>query len=169
MKDENGGLLNQFLTFMLGEEVFALDIASVREVLEITDITKVPRMPDFMQGVINLRGHAVPVVDMRIKFGMAEGERTVDTCIIITEVDTGEEATLMGALVDSVREVLELPGETLESPPKMGLAVDSSFIKGMGKQNDSFVMILDIDRILSARDLEAIAPMDKSAGMDNAA
>ena len=95
----------QYLTFRLGEEVFALDIAQVREVLDYTAITRVPRMPEFMRGVINLRGSVVPVVDLRLKFGMAMTERTVNTCIIIAEVAIGGERTLLGALADSVQEV----------------------------------------------------------------
>src|SRR5574342_727501 len=98
----------QYLTFKLGDEVFALDITKVREVLDFTAITKVPRTPDFMRGVINLRGSVVPVVDLRLKFGMKATEKTVNTCIIITEVTVDSETTVLGALADSVQEVIEL-------------------------------------------------------------
>ena len=104
------------LTFRLGEEVFALDIAQVREVLDYTQITRVPRMPQFMRGVINLRGSVVPVVDLRLKFGMAATERTVNTCIIIAEVLLGGERTLLGALADSVQEVIDLEAGQIEPP-----------------------------------------------------
>src|SRR5512136_522297 len=98
----------QYLTFKLDEEVFALDIGKVREVLDFTTVTKVPRTPEFMRGVINLRGSVVPVVDLRLKFGMAVTEKTVNTCVIITEINVDEETTLVGALADSVQEVIDL-------------------------------------------------------------
>jgi len=98
----------QFLTFKLGEEVFALDITKVREVLDFTTVTKVPRTPEFMRGVINLRGSVVPVVDLRLKFGMSRTENTVNTCVIIAEVAVDGERMVLGALPDSVQEVLDL-------------------------------------------------------------
>ncbi len=145
--------LNQFLTFTLGKEIFALDIGTVREVLELPVITRIPRTPDFMRGVINLRGHAVPVVDMRMKFGMTQVEDTVDTCIIIVEIQDGGEVTVMGALVDSVREVFEMPPEAVEPAPKMGAAIKADYIRGMGRQGEEFVIILDIAKVFSAEEL----------------
>ncbi|MEF2229513.1 MAG: chemotaxis protein CheW [Pseudodesulfovibrio sp.] len=145
--------INQFLTFTLGKEIFALDIGTVREVLELTSITKIPRTPGFMRGVINLRGHAVPVVDMRLKLGMSKGEDTVDTCIIIVEIEFDGEFTVMGALVDSVREVFEMTPDTIEAAPKMGAAINAEYIKGMGRQNDKFIIIIDINKIFSAEEL----------------
>lgn len=150
--------LSQYLTFTLREELFALNIGSVKEVLEHTKITKVPRTPKFMKGVINLRGHAVPIVDMRLKFGMSEGEITVNTCIIIVEVGAGQgEIVQIGALVDSVREVIEMKENEVEPPPKMGLSVDTDFIRGMAKQDDDFVLILDVEKIFSADELAAVS------------
>lgn len=145
--------INQFLTFTLGKEIFALDIGTVREVLELTSITKIPRTPEFMRGVINLRGHAVPVVDMRLKLGMSKGEDTVDTCIIIVEIEFDGEFTVMGALVDSVREVFEMTPDTIEPAPKMGAAINAEYIKGMGRQNQQFIIIIDINKIFSAEEL----------------
>ena len=145
--------LNQFLTFTLGKEIFALDIGTVREVLELPAITHIPRTPEFMRGVINLRGHAVPVVDMRMKFGMSRVEDTVDTCIIIVELLAGDDVTVMGALVDSVREVFEMPPEAVEPAPKMGAAIKADYIRGMGRQGDEFVIILDIGKVFSAEEL----------------
>lgn len=145
--------INQFLTFTLGKEIFALDIGTVREVLELTSITKIPRTPEFMRGVINLRGHAVPVVDMRLKLGMSKGADTVDTCIIIVEIEFDGEFTVMGALVDSVREVFEMTPDTIEAAPKMGAAINAEYIKGMGRQNDQFIIIIDINKIFSAEEL----------------
>ncbi|WP_035104131.1 chemotaxis protein CheW [Desulfohalovibrio reitneri] len=147
---------SQYLTFTLADEIFALDIASVREVLELIAITRIPRTPAFMRGVINLRGHAVPVVDMRRKFGLDETEDTVNTCIIIVEVDVEGESTQIGALVDSVREVVEMPPDTIEPAPRMGAAINTEFIRGMGKQDGDFVIILDIDRVLSPEELAMV-------------
>ncbi len=146
---------SQHLTFVLGKEIFAISIGSVREVLELTKITKIPRTPDYMRGVINLRGHAVPVVDMRRKFGMAPAETTVDTCIIIVEVDGGEDRVVIGGLVDAVREVFEIPAEAMEPPPRMGAAVKVDYIRGMTRQDEEFVIILDIDKVFSAEELAA--------------
>lgn len=144
---------NQYLTFELAQEIFALDIGSVREVLELTTITRIPRTPEFMRGVINLRGHAVPVVDMRLKFGLPRTEATVNTCIIIVEVLVEGEETVLGALVDSVREVYEMDPEVIEPAPRMGTSIDTRFIRGMGKQDANFVIILDIDKVFSADEL----------------
>jgi len=141
----------QYLTFKLEDEVFALDIAKVREVLEYTTITKVPRTPDFMCGVINLRGGVVPVVNMRLKFGMPDAEKTVNTCIIITEVTIDGEITVLGALADSVQEVMDLEPDQIEPAPKIGTKLDTDFIKGMGKHDNKFIMILDIDKVFFRR------------------
>ncbi len=143
----------QYLTFRLGEEVFALDISKVREVLDYTTTTKVPRTPEFMRGVINLRGSVVPVVDLRLKFGMPKTEKTVSTCIIIVEVTIDDETTVLGALADSVQEVMDLAPANIEPAPKIGTRLDTSFIKGMGKRDGSFVIILDIDRVFSVSEL----------------
>jgi len=139
----------QYLTFKLGEEVFALDVANVREILEFIPITKVPRTPDFMTGVINLRGSVVPVTDMRLKFGMSKTEKTVNTCIIVVEVNMDGDTAVLGALVDSVQEVFEMEAEQIEPPPRLGLGMKVELIKGMGKRDNGFVIILDIDKVFS--------------------
>ena len=159
MSEEQTIDTNQYLTFTLDKEIFALDIGTIREVLEMTAITRIPRTPEYMCGVINLRGHAVPVVDMRLKLNMSKGEVTVDTCIIIVEVAFDGDTTIMGAMVDSVREVSEMPPDTIEPAPKMGAAVDSKFIRGMGRQGDDFVIILDVNRIFSAEELAMVKDM----------
>ena len=146
----------QYLTFKLDDEVFALDITKVREVLDFTTVTKVPRTPDFMRGVINLRGSVVPVVDLRLKFGMTKTEKTVNTCIIIVEVNVDNETTILGALADSVQEVMDLGSDHIEPAPKIGTKLNTEFIKGMGKHNDGFVIILDIDRVFSTDELAGI-------------
>ena len=148
----------QLLTFTLGDEVFGVDISQIREVLEYTDMTVIPQMPAFMRGVINLRGHVVPVVDLRRKFGMTEVERTVNTCVIIVEVAMGDEGetTVLGALVDSVQEVMNLEGDQIEPPPKIGINLNTEFIRGMGKQGEQFVIILDADKVFSSDEMAAL-------------
>lgn len=146
----------QYLTFKLGEELFALDITKVREVLDFTLVTKVPRTPEFMRGVINLRGSVVPVVDLRLKFGMQKTEQTVNTCIIISEVTVDGDTTILGALADSVQEVIDLGPENIAPAPRIGTKLRTEFIKGIGKQNDRFVILLDIDRVFSVDDLSLV-------------
>jgi purine-binding chemotaxis protein CheW len=146
---------NQYLTFNLDNEVFGLAILKVREVLDFTSITRVPQTPAYMRGVINLRGSVVPVMDLRLKFNMAQTEKTVNTCIIITEVELNGELVVLGALADSVQEVVDLDASQIEPPPHMGTRLRTDFIKGMGKHGDGFIIVLDIDRVFSAEDLAA--------------
>lgn len=143
----------QYLTFKLADEVFALDVAKVREILELTNITKVPQTPDFMRGVINLRGSVVPVIDMRLKFSMSETEQTVNTCIIVVEISLDGDITVLGALADSVQEVVEMEPASIEPAPHIGTKMNTDFIKGMGKVDSRFVMILDIDKVFSSDEL----------------
>ncbi|WP_035104239.1 chemotaxis protein CheW [Desulfohalovibrio reitneri] len=153
----------QYLTFTLDQEGFGLDISTVREVLELTDITRIPRTPEFMRGVINLRGHAVPVMDLRRKFGLEPAEDTVNTCIIIVEVDMEGQQVVLGALADSVREVVDIPDEAIDPPPKMGAAIRTDFILGMGKMGEEFILLLDIDRVFSAEELAVAAEVREEA------
>lgn len=146
----------QFLTFTLAEEVFAVDVARVREILEMPSITKVPQVPDFMRGVINLRGCVVPVIDLRLKFGMEETDQTVNTCIIVVEVNMDGENIVLGALADSVQEVIEMEPSQIEAAPHIGTHLRTEFLKGMGKHNERFVMILDIDKVFSGTELAAV-------------
>ena len=139
----------QYLTFKLDNEVFALDVATVREVLDFTIIAKIPRTPEFMRGVINLRGSVVPVVDLRLAFGMSATQKTVSTCIIVMEVRLGNETAIMGALADSVEEVIDLEPDQIEPAPNIGTSIRIDFIRGMGKRDSHFLMILDIDRVFS--------------------
>jgi len=157
MADIEMDSVRQYLSFVLDEELYALDIAKVREVLELQSVTRIPRTPDYMCGVINLRGHAVPVVDLRLKFGIAGTGHTVDTCIIIVEVGMEGERVVLGALADSVREVFELSGEDISPAPKMGTGIRSDFIHGMAKFGERFIMILDIDKVFSLEELVAVA------------
>jgi len=148
--------MSQYLTFTLGNEGYAFEIFRVREVLDYTTITKVPGVPDFISGVINLRGNVVPIIDLRLKFGMQSVERTVNTCIVIVDVELDGEPTTMGALADSVEKVIDLDETQKEPPPKFGSKLKTKFIKGMGKNDDKFLIILDIDKIFSSDELAMI-------------
>src|SRR5208283_3522812 len=154
--------IRQYLTFQLGDEIFGLDVSNVREILEFTTVTKVPKTPEYMRGVINLRGSVVPVLDMRLKFGMSITEKTVNTCIIVVEVFFEDESTIIGALVDSVQEVLELEPDRIEPAPKIGTQLKTEFIKGMGKRDDHFIIILNIDKVFSSEELATA--LDKGMG-----
>ncbi|MDT8445441.1 MAG: chemotaxis protein CheW [bacterium] len=146
----------QYLSFTLEAEVYALEIAKVREVLEQGKLTKIPQAPPFMRGVINLRGAVVPVVDLKQKFGMGPTVQTVNTCIIIVEIEVDGEWLLLGALADSVREVIELEADQIEPPPSIGTRLKTEFIKGMGKQDDHFLIILDLDRVFSLEEMSQV-------------
>lgn len=124
--------------------------------LDFPAITKVPRMPDFMSGVINLRGSVVPVVDLRLKFGMTKTEKTVNSCVIIVETTVDNETTVLGALADSVQEVVEMAPGLIEPAPQIGTRLQMEYIKGMGKQNDRFIIILDIDKVFSTDELSLV-------------
>ena len=156
MAEVKGSQNHQYLTFKLDEEVFALGIDKVREVLDYTSVTKVPQTPDFMRGVINLRGSVVPVVDMRLKFGMAKTEKTVNTCIIIVEIHLEGESAVLGALADSVQEVLDLEPNQIEPAPKIGTKLRTDFISGMGRRGEQFIIILEIDKVFSGEELSAV-------------
>lgn len=147
---------NQYLTFKLDGEIFALAIGKVREVLDFTTVTRVPQTPGYMRGVINLRGSVVPVMDLRLKFGLAKTEKTVNTCIIIAEIELDGETTILGALADSVQEVLDLESDQIEPPPRIGTKLRTEFIKGMGKHGEEFIIILDIDKVFTADELSAV-------------
>ncbi|HIJ94800.1 MAG TPA: chemotaxis protein CheW [Desulfuromonadales bacterium] len=146
----------QYLTFTLADEIFAVDVARVREILEMPGITKVPQVPDFMLGVINLRGCVVPVIDLRQKFGMQKTDQTVNTCIIVVEIAMEGESTVLGSLADSVQEVIEMEPSQIEAAPHIGTNLKIDFIKGMGKHDGRFVTILDIDKVFSSFELATV-------------
>ncbi len=153
----------QYLTFRLSEEIYALEITKVREVLDNIKITKVPQTPKFVKGIINLRGGVVPVVDLRLKFGMEETQQTVDTCIIIVEITIDGDISMLGALADKVQEVVEIDNAEIMPPPKIGLRLNTDFIRGMGKQKDEFIIILDIEKVFSLDELELV---QATSGLD---
>jgi purine-binding chemotaxis protein CheW len=156
----------QYLSFKLEEEVYALDIGRVREVLDFTSATTIPKTPDYLRGIINIRGSVVPVVDLRLKFGMTETVNTVDTCIIIVETMYDDEHILIGALADSVKEVFELSSDQIEPPPRIGIKLDVDFIKGMGKHEDGFIIILDCDNVFSKGEVAAVSQAATSLKTD---
>ena len=155
----------QYLTFTLRNEDFAIEISKVREVLDVTTLTKIPRMPDYLSGVINLRGNVVPVMDLGQKLGMGTIDHSKNTCIIIAEIEVDGSLVEMGVLTDSVQMVLDLQPEDIESVPKMGTNLNTEFIKGMGRQGERFLIILDIDIILASEGQAALRDMDLEAGM----
>ncbi len=159
--------VKQYLSFKLGDEVFAVDVAQVREILELAPITRMPKTPDFMRGVINVRGSVVPVVDMRLKFDMPVGEDTINTCIVVMEVGIGGETTVLGALADSVQEVADFSSEDIEPAPKIGTLLNVDFIRGIGKHGEEFVTILDIDRIFSESDLAGVVEAGGAASAES--
>ena len=142
-----------YLTFKLDQEMFAIDVAQVREILDLAPITKMPQAPDYMRGVINVRGSVVPVVDMRRKFGLADAQSTVNTRIIVMELTQAEETMVIGAMADSVHDVVEMEPDQIEDPPRIGTRWRTELIKGIGKQEGQFTILLDIDRIFSTDEL----------------
>jgi purine-binding chemotaxis protein CheW len=155
MSAEQISEMRQYLTFKLGNEVFGIDVAKVREILDFTTITEIPRTPEFMSGVINLRGNVVPVVDLRLCFQMSKTVRTRNTCIVVVEVLLESESTVIGALADSVEEVIDMEPDQIKPAPKIGTQIRTDFIKGMGTRDNQFIMILDIDRVFSVEQLVA--------------
>jgi len=143
----------EYLTFKLDGDEFAVDVLKSREIVDLKSVTKVPQSPDFMLGVINLRGSVVPVIDLRLKFGMEKAEETQSTSIVVMDVVVGGDTIIVGAMVDSVEEVMELDDSQIEPAPRIGTRLNTEFIKGMGKQNDQFLIILDIDRVFSSDEL----------------
>lgn len=147
METEEIASAHQYLTFILDGEVYALEINQVREVLDVTEITRIPRMPEFMRGVINLRGCGVPVVDLRLMFGMPITNETLETCIVIMEMTIDGETTLIGAMADSVKEVLTLDPDKIQPGPKLGTRLKSEFIQGIGKNKADFIIILNMEKV----------------------
>mgnify|MGYP001183731417 CR=1 FL=1 len=153
----------QFLTFSLADDIFAIDVVMAKEVLDFSEVTRVPQTPDYMLGVINLRGSVVPVIDMRLKFGMEGAEKTRDSCIIVVEVNIDGEPITVGAMADSVREVMDMNENQIEPAPRIGTRLNTEFIRGMGNLGDKFVIILDINKVFSADDLEFARSVSEEA------
>ena len=145
--------IKSYLSFRLSEEIFAANVYKVLNILEMRTITKIQQAPDYMKGVINLRGNVLPVVDLRIKFGLPITEITVDTCIIVLNINLDGGSIMVGALVDAVKEVLELNDEDIEPAPSIGTKYNANFIQGMYRVNENFVMILNIDHVFNTDEL----------------
>jgi purine-binding chemotaxis protein CheW len=143
----------QYITFKLGDELFAIDVAQVREVLELSQITKVPTAPEYMRGVVNVRGQATPVVDLRLRFGLPKGADSVHTRVLVMELELDGEPTVLGGVADSVHEVIEIDPANIEAAPRIAMRWKAEFILGMGKRGDDFIIILDANAIFSSDDL----------------
>jgi purine-binding chemotaxis protein CheW len=153
----------KYLTFVLAQESYGLEILKVREIIGLMSITAVPRTPGFVKGVINLRGKVIPVVDLRLKFGMPEAAHTEETCIIVVQVGSIE----MGILVDKVSEVLNIQGQDIEDAPSFGAEVNTDFILGMGKANGKVTILLSIDKVLASSDMQALASLGETTATAN--
>jgi len=152
--------ISQYMTFKLGNELFAINVAQVREVLEVSTITRVPTAPDYMRGVVNVRGKSTPVVDMRLRFGLPVAPDTVSTRIIVMELQLDGETTVLGGIADSVHEVIELDPSNINPPPSIAMRWRTDFIQGMGRRGEDFVIILDVDAVFASDEL---ALVDKAA------
>lgn len=150
------GLAGKYLTFRLGEEDYGLEILKVQEIIGMQEITSIPRTPKFLKGVINLRGKVIPVVDLRLKFGMAEAEVSRKTCIIVVQLGQESGNVIMGIVVDEVSEVLEISGGEIEPAPSFGARLDNNFILGMAKIEKAVKILLDLEKILSQDELAVV-------------
>lgn len=156
-----------YITFRLGDELFAIPVAQVREVLDMSVITRVPKAPGYMRGVVNVRGSAIPVVDLRVKFGLSAVPDSVNTRIVVLELHLDGEAVVVGGIADSVHDVIELEPSQIEEPPRMAMRWRAELVLGMGRRGDEFVIILDIDKVFTLDDVAPIGPL--SAGASEAA
>jgi purine-binding chemotaxis protein CheW len=157
------GEAHQYLTFLLTGEMYAVGILNVKEIIEYGNLTEIPMMPAFIRGVINLRGAVVPVVDLSARFGHTQSEVGKRTCIVIVEVRQDENRHDLGIMVDAVSEVLEIPGSEIEPPPSFGAKIRAEFIAGMGKIGGKFVILLDIQRVLSVDEMAVLADVSGQA------
>ena len=155
---------SQYLTFSLGDEMFAVGILNVKEIIEYGHLTEIPMMPAFIRGVINLCGSVVPVIDLSARFGSKPTEVSRRTCIVIVEVDDAEMRHDIGIMVDAVSEVLDIPASEIEPPPSFGAKIRADFIFGMGKVAGKFVIILNINKVLSVEEIAAITSMADGTG-----
>lgn len=157
IKEQETAVRQQYLTFFLADEEYAVNIQKVKEIIEYLSVTKVPKVPRWIRGVINLRGNVVPVVDLAVRFGLDERPTTKTTCIVIVEVQQGSENTVMGVIADAVNQVIELNDQDIEEPPAFGTRVRLEYLAGMGKLGKKFALILNIDHVLSATELLTVA------------
>jgi purine-binding chemotaxis protein CheW len=163
-QEGNSGHIQQYLTFVLSGEVFAIGILSIKEIIEYTHLTAVPMTPEYVRGVINLRGAVVPVLDLSVRFGKQSSPVTKRTCIVIIEIDAGGEHHDIGVVVDTVNAVLDIPASEIEPPPSFGTRIRTDFIQGMAKVNGKFVILLDVNQILATEEMLALTEARESAG-----
>lgn len=150
-------LEGKYLTFRLADEAYGLEILKVQEIIGVMSITRIPKTPDFIRGVINLRGKVIPVVDLRLKFGLDKKDNSEKTCIIVVQVEkASENPVIMGIIVDEVSEVLDIKAEQIEPAPSFGVTVDTEFILGMGKASQKVIMLLDVDKVLSKHEIDTL-------------
>ncbi len=154
-------IANQYLSFLLDNELYGFNISSIREVLEYEQVTKVPGAVESILGIINVRGHVVPVTDLRKKLNIGEVKISLNTCIIISEIERNNEKVTMGVMVDAVQEVIEIDNDNIESAPTIGSRINTKFINGIGKINDKFIVLLDVKEIFSFEELEKINEVSK--------
>jgi purine-binding chemotaxis protein CheW len=145
-----------YITFKLGHELFAIDVDHVREVLEISRITNVPTAPAYMRGVVNVRGKAIPVVDLRLRFGLPKGTDTVNSRIVVLELDLEGETIVLGGLADSVHEVIEIEPANIDPPPQIAMRWRSEFIQGMARRGDEFIIVLDVNAVFCSEELALV-------------
>ncbi len=169
MEEMNTASSCQYVTFSLGEELFGVEVSRTREILSLTPVTKVPQTPEYLLGVINLRGKVVPVVDMRLKFGLPAAVETEDTCIIVVEVQLYGESIIVGALADAVREVSEIRSDQIEPPPRLSTRLKTEFINGMGKVGEQFLILLNIDKVFNSEELVQVEDMQECLAVGEAA
>ena len=154
----------KYLTFVLGQESYGVSVLKVREIIRLMDITAVPQMPNYVRGVINLRGKVVPVVDLRLKFGLPNAASTERTCIVVVQVKTASNAgALMGFIVDAVEEVLNIASDDVEPTPDFGTALETDYILGMAKVKGKVKTLLDIDHVLTAETLRQLVQTAQAA------
>ncbi|MEI7894596.1 MAG: chemotaxis protein CheW [Myxococcales bacterium] len=156
------GRTNQYLTFRLGPETYALDVGNAREIVEVSEVTKIPRTPPWIRGVINLRGTVVPVLDLKLKFDMGVTEKTVNTVVIIVELLLAGDPFVIGVLADAAQEVFELEAKHIEPPPKFGARVDTQYMRGLARRGDAIYIILDIERVFSGGDMSMAQQVSES-------
>jgi len=154
----------QFMTFKLGDELFAINVSQVREVLEVQQITKVPTAPAYMRGVVNVRGQAIPVVDLRQRFGLPSVPDNINTRVIVMELNIDGETAVIGGLADSVHEVIELEEGNINPPPRIAMRWRTDFILGMGKRGEEFIIILNVNAVFSSEELIAVSEPVALAG-----
>ncbi len=156
--DAHNEAAEQYLTFELGGEVYGIGILTAREIIDYGDLTQVPMMPDFIEGVINLRGSVVPVVNLALRFQVTPGPITKKTSIVIIEIEEEGAALVIGLVVDEVREVLDLKEDQIQPPPTLGAKIRTDFIQGMGKVNNRFMILLDVSNVVSIAELSQVQP-----------